>query len=108
MVALLLGDRVHGQTCEADCAADCSKVSSEKARTNMERVKDVRLPTHLVPVSYDIRLIPFIIPGNFTIRGGVKVRFLKQCHRNHQMIFRLRWNVLSLEQTLLFMQLISK
>ena len=30
---------------------------------------DVRLPTHVLPSSYQLHLIPFLIPDNFTISG---------------------------------------
>ena len=39
------------------------------------KVTDVRLPRHLVPESYRLKLIPFIVPDNFTIRGYVEVPF---------------------------------
>ena len=35
------------------------------------QAKDIRLPGHLVPEKYKVELVPFIIPGNFTIRGKV-------------------------------------
>ena len=34
---------------------------------------DVRIPTHLLPLSYEVKLVPFIIPDNFTIDGQVSV-----------------------------------
>ncbi len=34
-------------------------------------MSNVRLPRHLVPELYKVRLIPFIIPDNYTIRGDV-------------------------------------
>ena len=37
------------------------------------QIKDVRLPTHLKPLAYKVSLIPFIIPGNFTIKGSVVI-----------------------------------
>ncbi|KAK9511955.1 hypothetical protein O3M35_000511 [Rhynocoris fuscipes] len=33
----------------------------------------VRLPTSVSPIAYDIRLIPFIWPGNFTFNGDVTI-----------------------------------
>ena len=33
----------------------------------------MRLPTHLKPLSYNVSLVPFIIPGNFTIKGSVSI-----------------------------------
>jgi len=37
------------------------------------KVRDVRLPTHLVPELYTLELVPFIVPDNFTIRGHVEI-----------------------------------
>ena len=37
------------------------------------KVTDVRLPTHLEPLTYRLELVPFIIPDNFTIRGLVEI-----------------------------------
>ena len=37
------------------------------------KVTDVRLPTHLAPIHYQLRLVPFIIPDNFTIKGNVAI-----------------------------------
>ena len=39
----------------------------------------MRLPRHLFPLLYTLQLIPFIIPGNFTIRGHVQIEML--CHQ---------------------------
>ena len=33
------------------------------------QVQDFRLPRHLIPELYNVKLVPFIIPDNFTIRG---------------------------------------
>ena len=33
----------------------------------------MRLPTHLKPLAYNVSLVPFIIPGNFTIKGSVLI-----------------------------------
>ena len=33
----------------------------------------MRLPTHLKPLAYNVSLVPFIIPGNFTIKGTVLI-----------------------------------
>ena len=37
------------------------------------KVRDVRLPRHLVPVNYKLELVPFIVPDNFSIRGYAEV-----------------------------------
>ena len=36
-------------------------------------MRDVRLPTHLKPELYEVKLLPFIIPDNFTIRGHLEL-----------------------------------
>ena len=33
----------------------------------------MRLPEHLSPLSYDVKLVPFIIPDNFTIEGSMSL-----------------------------------
>ena len=38
-----------------------------------EKVTNVRLPTHLAPVSYDIFALPFLVPENWTIAGLVGI-----------------------------------
>ena len=35
--------------------------------------KDIRLPSDIVPLSYNLQLVPFIIPDNFTISGAVSI-----------------------------------
>lgn len=42
---------------------------------------DVRLPRSVIPISYDIKLIPFLIEDNFTFLGEVKilVKILEDC-----------------------------
>ena len=37
------------------------------------QVTDVRLPRHLEPEHYRVRLVPFIKPDNYTIRGDVAI-----------------------------------
>ena len=32
-------------------------------------VRDIRLPRHVVPLTYNLTLTPFIIPDNYTIQG---------------------------------------
>ncbi len=36
---------------------------------------DVRLPTHAVPLRYKVQLVPFLVAGNYTIRGYVRITF---------------------------------
>jgi hypothetical protein len=38
-----------------------------------QKVTDVRLPRHLAAEKYTLKLIPFILPDNFTIKGYVEV-----------------------------------
>jgi len=38
-----------------------------------QKVQDVRLPRHLLPINYRIELVPFLIPDNFTIRGLTEI-----------------------------------
>lgn len=38
------------------------------------QVSDILLPTHVVPEHYKIRLLPFIIPDNYTIKGHVEIK----------------------------------
>lgn len=47
--------------------------SSTGSHGRARKVRDVRLPTHLLPRSYNIRLLPFIEEGNFTFDGSVKI-----------------------------------
>ncbi len=47
--------------------------ADERQLAASEKVTDVRLPRHLVAEKYKLKLIPFIIPGNFTIKGFVEV-----------------------------------
>eukprot|EP00095_Tigriopus_kingsejongensis_P001279 maker-scaffold359_size197282-snap-gene-0.25 protein:Tk01279 transcript:maker-scaffold359_size197282-snap-gene-0.25-mRNA-1 annotation:"aminopeptidase n-like" len=35
--------------------------------------RNVRLPTHVKPLNYDVSLTPFIEPGNFTVSGYVSI-----------------------------------
>lgn len=46
-----------------------------------EPIVDVRLPRSIEPVSYDIRLVPFLVTDNFTFNGQVTilVRALEDC-----------------------------
>ena len=36
-------------------------------------VKDVRLPRHVLPDSYIITLIPYLVEGNYTVDGLVEI-----------------------------------
>ncbi|XP_046404994.1 aminopeptidase N-like [Ischnura elegans] len=44
-----------------------------EVRTKSASGSDYRLPTHLKPIHYRLRLMPFIWPGNFTTAGDLDV-----------------------------------
>lgn len=53
-------------------------LSTYQSVSNVELVKneqDLRLPRSLKPVSYNINLLPFIFPSNFTFIGDVNIVF---------------------------------
>jgi aminopeptidase N len=35
-----------------------------------------RLPQTIVPIYYDLKLIPFLVPDNFTFRGEVRIKLM--------------------------------
>ena len=49
---------------------------NDEPDTQVTKVTDVRLPRHLEPLHYNLELVPFLIPDNFTIRGGVEIEVL--------------------------------
>lgn len=54
-----------------------SRARSDPSTTSeTKRVTDVRLPRHLTPEKYHLELVPFIVPGNLTIRGKVGIEML--------------------------------
>jgi hypothetical protein len=36
-------------------------------------VRDMRLPRHVIPQTYNLSLTPFIIPDNYTIQGAITI-----------------------------------
>ena len=42
------------------------------------KVRDVRLPRHMKPELYNLQLLPFIIPENFTIDGHLELTMVCQ------------------------------
>ena len=52
------------------------EVTSAKPVTKSAKVRDVRLPRHMEPLHYNLELVPFLIPDNFTIRGRVEIEVL--------------------------------
>lgn len=53
-----------------------SLVDGKNPSESKAKVTDVRLPRHLVPEQYDLKLTPFIIPDNWTINGYVEITML--------------------------------
>jgi len=51
-------------------------LSSAQVKKTEKKVTDVRLPLHLVPEQYNLKLIPFIKQDNFTIDGYVEISML--------------------------------
>lgn len=43
---------------------------------------DVRLPKTIIPISYEVKIVPFLIVDNFTFNGEVKIKFkvLEDCN----------------------------
>lgn len=52
------------------------EVTTAKPVPMETKVRDVRLPRHLEPLHYNLELVPFLIPDNFTIRGRVEIEVL--------------------------------
>lgn len=60
-----------GETCSEEIIE-----TPEKESNKTERVKDVRLPTSIIPIVYDVELQPYIYEGppeNFTFDGYVNI-----------------------------------
>lgn len=56
------------------CQCNVSQQSPTKSHETTKPVPlYVRLPTSVTPIAYDVRLIPFIWPGNFTFNGQVTI-----------------------------------
>lgn len=47
--------------------------ASQDGNKNAEANVGLRLPRSIVPISYDLKLIPFLFDGNFTFNGEVKI-----------------------------------
>jgi hypothetical protein len=41
-------------------------------------VRDMRLPHHVIPQTYNLSLTPFIIPDNYTIQGSITINAVTQ------------------------------
>jgi aminopeptidase N len=56
-------------------------LTTEMPKTNASAKVDVRLPRAILPISYDLKLIPFLIADNFTFRGEtqIRLRILEDC-----------------------------
>lgn len=64
-----------------DTSTTSSNVASViTAKENTTKV-DVRLPRAIRPISYDLKLVPFLIVDNFTFKGEtqIKIRVLEDC-----------------------------
>lgn len=61
-----------------------------------ENLTDLRLPESIVPISYEIKLIPFLFENNFTFSGDVKiiVKVVKKCQNItlHAMALKIKSN----------------
>ena len=81
-----VGDTIRLQGCKTDSEEEIpatvgdiyslndTKLSENNASNLIkEKVKDIRLPNHLIPHRYHLNLVPFIIPDNFTIKGFVSI-----------------------------------
>ena len=62
---------------DKSCNNASNSVSSRAFPTDTfgKKKLDVRLPRSIVPVSYELRLVPFIQVGNFTFNGEVMKYF---------------------------------
>eukprot|EP00088_Acartia_fossae_P031208 TRINITY_DN3213_c0_g1_i1.p1 TRINITY_DN3213_c0_g1~~TRINITY_DN3213_c0_g1_i1.p1 ORF type:complete len:964 (+),score=231.16 TRINITY_DN3213_c0_g1_i1:49-2940(+) len=67
---------VQNNDASQDDAISAASSSSDGSSKKKDKVTDVRLPLHLVPEQYNLRLVPFIIPDNFTIKGDVEIVML--------------------------------
>ena len=45
----------------------------QKHRSSARQGEEYRLPRHIIPSAYNIRLLPFIEVGNFTTHGEVQI-----------------------------------
>lgn len=67
---------------DKSCNNASNSVSSRAFPTDTfgKKKLDVRLPRSIVPVSYELRLVPFIQVGNFTFNGEV-MKYFFVCFR---------------------------
>ena len=49
----------------------------------------MRLPTHWIPESYDVRLIPYLEPGRFTFDGFVRMNLVSAAN-SAQIVFHAK------------------
>ncbi|XP_037077487.1 aminopeptidase N-like isoform X2 [Pollicipes pollicipes] len=79
-VALLVtGLLVHryGAPCQqtpSDAGSQGGPAAPPDGGGTAAKIRDVRLPRHLAPEAYQVRLLPFIEEGNFTFSGEVTIR----------------------------------
>lgn len=58
---------------EASFQTSTSAVTVAPTKENTTKV-DVRLPRAIRPISYDLKLVPFLIINNFTFKGETKIK----------------------------------
>ncbi|XP_043211709.1 thyrotropin-releasing hormone-degrading ectoenzyme-like, partial [Amphibalanus amphitrite] len=71
LITGLLVRHFHGTSCQQDGASAGDSAAAGAGPTLPTKPRDVRLPRHLAPEGYKIRLLPFIEEGNFTFNGEV-------------------------------------
>jgi hypothetical protein len=62
-----------GVACDAGNKSEMSEQNLVPDAMTKPKV-DVRLPRAILPISYSLKFIPFIIPDNFTFRGEARIR----------------------------------
>eukprot|EP00095_Tigriopus_kingsejongensis_P012300 maker-scaffold692_size110616-snap-gene-0.19 protein:Tk12300 transcript:maker-scaffold692_size110616-snap-gene-0.19-mRNA-1 annotation:"aminopeptidase n" len=53
-----------------------SGLNGDENHSAKAKVKDVLLPTHMIPFKYKVQLVPFIIPDNYTIKGYTEIHMM--------------------------------
>jgi len=62
-----------GVASEAEPEPEATAEPNSQPAVAAKKVTDVRLPRHLLPERYTLKLVPFLKPDNFTIRGYVEI-----------------------------------
>jgi len=58
----------------------------EMERASQRQDGDLRLPRDVIPISYDITLIPILEVGNFTTHGTVDIRVKCETNNTQQIV----------------------